>query len=189
MSTKKLPRFSGMSFWFVPKKLVRAQKQILAKKITERGGIVLADYVPETTHVLVPRGISLEDAQKAMKTKDHKPRHLKIVRIDWLPKCIQTCSIVPLLSFEMASHSEATDAQNYEFELSGTSKLPHATKVVDWVKHEDGYGFNLSTEELHLPVIVKAVPIPELQINGIGVFFQFSDDGKLVGFQINIRKK
>lgn len=101
MSTEKLPRFSGMSFWFVPKKLVRTQKQILAKKITERGGIVLDDYVSETTHVLVPRGVSLEDAQKAMKTKDHKPRHSKIVRIDWLPKCIQECSIVPLSSFEV----------------------------------------------------------------------------------------
>ena len=44
MSTEKLPRFSGMSFWFVPKTLVRTQKQILAKKITERGGIVLDDY-------------------------------------------------------------------------------------------------------------------------------------------------
>ena len=61
--------------------------------------------------------------------------------------------------------------------MSGTSKLPYATKVVDWVKHDDGYSFNLNTEDLHLPVIVKAVPIPELQIHGIGVFFHFPDDG------------
>ena len=45
------------------------------------------------------------------------------------------------------------------------------------MKHDDGYSFNFNTEDLNLPVIVKAVPIPELKIYGIGVFFHFPDDG------------
>ena len=79
--SEKVPSFEGISFWFVPKKLVKTQRQIMEQKIKERGGVVSTNYGPQTTHVLVPRGDTLEDFRKAM-GRNTLEANVKIARID-----------------------------------------------------------------------------------------------------------
>ena len=70
------------------------------------------------------------------------------------------------------------------FIYSGTSKLHHASKLLDHLdgmKLTDRSGY--SREKLNLPVIMKVIDLPDLPTDGVGVFFYFPDDGvKQIGW-------
>lgn len=70
---------------------------------------------------------------------------------------------------------------DYKFELSGTSKLLYASKLLDGnMKLMDSFASN---EKLNLAVIMKVVDVPDLSSYGIGVFFDFPRDGfKQIGW-------
>lgn len=90
--------FDGFEFYFVPKKQIRIQVQILKKKITELGG-VFSDIQRNTTiHVVYARG-----ARRENKTSEPEPEPEGVhhIRVDWLAECIKKGSLVSYNGFEL----------------------------------------------------------------------------------------
>ena len=89
----------GLEFYFITKKLVRAQHKILVDKIKIFGGSVSDCFNENTTHVLFPRGVDYHAGVQYLKCTPSETVHL--VSIDWLPACIAQRKLVPATQFEV----------------------------------------------------------------------------------------
>ena len=89
----------GLEFYFITKKLVRAQHKILVDKIKIFGGTVSDRFNANTTHVLFPRGVDYHAGLESLKSTPTETAHL--VSIDWLPACIVERKILPTMQFEV----------------------------------------------------------------------------------------
>ena len=72
--------FEGIEIFFVKKRQIRTQINILKQKIEERGGLVNETRMDSTTHVVYSKGA--EDREIIGDSALH-------VRIEWLSECIE----------------------------------------------------------------------------------------------------
>ena len=89
----------GLKFYFITKKLVRAQHKLLVDKIKIFGGTVSDRFDENTTHVLFPRGVDYHAGLQSLKCAPTETVHL--VSIDWLPACIAERKVVPATQFKV----------------------------------------------------------------------------------------
>ena len=99
--------FSGLEFYFITKRLVKAQHKMLVEKITTFDGTVSESLSENTTHIICPRGVTYKTALSALnistRLKDTVP--VQFVNVDWLPACIGQKKLVPTTNFEVSNIS------------------------------------------------------------------------------------
>ncbi|CAB4009243.1 Hypothetical predicted protein [Paramuricea clavata] len=168
--------FNGFEFYFVPKKQIRTQVEILKKRIEERGGAVSSVQQETTTHVVLARGVRRENY---IPNPDCTPRQIHI-RVDWIAECLKNGSLVPYYGFqlqisreggtpdevpepEVASKRQKTNPEELMVALTGLSKFKEAVENVKELLNET------SPLNGNLRRIIVNVPdrVPE---EGIGVF-------------------
>ena len=86
--------FEGLEIFFVKKRQIRTQINILKQKIEERGGLVNETRMDSTTHVVYSKGA--EDREIIGDSALH-------VRIEWLSECIEHDSLVFCDTFKLVS--------------------------------------------------------------------------------------
>ena len=86
--------FEGLEIFFVKKRQIRTQINILKQKIEERGGLVNETRMDSTTHVVYSKGA--EDCEIVGDSALH-------VRIEWLSECIEHDSLVSCDTFKLVS--------------------------------------------------------------------------------------
>ena len=92
--------FEGLEIFFVKKRQIRTQINILKQKIEERGGLVNETIVDSTTHVVYSRGV--EEREMIGDSALH-------IRIGWLSECIEQDSLVSCENFTLVSAFFAND--------------------------------------------------------------------------------
>ena len=92
--------FEGLEIFFVKKRQIRTQINILKKKIEERGGLVNETRMNSTTHVLYSKGVEERETigDSAL-----------LIRIGWLSECIEQDSLVSCETFKLVSAFFAND--------------------------------------------------------------------------------
>ena len=99
--------FSVLEFYFITKRLVKAQHKILVKKITTFHGTVSKSLSDNTTHIICPQGVTYKTALSALnistQLKDTVP--FQFVNIDWLPACIAQKKLIPTTNVEVSNIS------------------------------------------------------------------------------------
>ena len=84
--------FNGFEFYFVPKKQIRTQVDLLKKRIEECGVAVSCMERETTTHIVLARGVRL----------DYTPGQ-NHVRVHWIAECLKKGSLVPYDGFQVVS--------------------------------------------------------------------------------------
>ena len=92
--------FEGLEIFFVKKRQIRTQINILKQRIEERGGLVNETIVDSTTHVVYSRGV--EEREMIGDSALH-------IRIGWLSECIEQDSLVSCENFTLVSAFFAND--------------------------------------------------------------------------------
>lgn len=93
MTSLSISFLDGLEFYFMNKKLVRAQQKILVEKIKKFGGSVSSLFNGNTIHVLSPRGLDYQAGLQSLKSTPTETVHL--LSIDWLPACIAERKLIP----------------------------------------------------------------------------------------------
>ena len=91
--------FDGYEFYFMPKKQIRTQVQILKKKIQERGGVISDLQRDTTTHIVYASGARREILAV---NKECTPQQYHL-RVDWIAECLKKGSQVPYEGFHVVS--------------------------------------------------------------------------------------
>ena len=92
--------FEGLEIFFVKKRQIRTQINILKQKIEERGVLVNDTRMDSTTHVVYSKGV--EEREIIGDSALH-------IRIGWLSECIEQDSLVSCESFKLVSAFFADD--------------------------------------------------------------------------------
>ena len=93
--------FDGYEFYFMSKKQILTQVQMLKKKIQKRGGggVIIDLQRDTTTHIVYARGARREILAV---NKECTPQQYH-VRVDWIAECLKKGSQVPYEGFHVVS--------------------------------------------------------------------------------------
>ena len=86
--------FEGLEIFFVKKRQIRTQINILKQRIEEHGGLVNETREDSTTHVIYSKGV--EEREIIGDSAIH-------VHIEWLSECIEHDSLVSCDTFKLVS--------------------------------------------------------------------------------------